>query len=87
MTLVIERPLATVTKAPEAITGLEYTGSAQELVTAGTAHGGTMVYALGNDKYSVSIPTGTDEGHIGSGTKHRETLIILIQSLKALMLL
>ena len=57
-------PFATVTKAPEGITGLEYTGSAQELVTAGTAQGGTMVYALGNEaaEYSVSIPTGTDEG-------------------------
>ena len=55
-------PFATVTKAPEGITGLEYTGLAQELVIAGTADGGTMVYALGNDKYSVSIPTDTDEG-------------------------
>ena len=35
-----------VTKAPEAKT-LTYNGSAQELVTAGTATGGTMQYALG----------------------------------------
>ena len=57
---------AVVTKAPEAKT-LTYTGSAQELVTAGTATGGTMQYALGNateatQPYTTSIPTGTDAG-------------------------
>ncbi len=57
---------ATVTKAPAA-KNLTYTGSAQELVTAGEATGGTMQYALGTDAttaptsgWSTYIPTGTD---------------------------
>lgn len=60
---------ATVTKAPEAKT-LTYTGSAQELVTAGTASGGTMQYAIGENSttapadnlYTTSIPSKTDAG-------------------------
>lgn len=53
-----------VTKVPEAKT-LTYTGSAQELVTAGTATGGEMQYALGTaseatQSYTTSIPTKTD---------------------------
>ena len=46
---------------------LTYTGSAQELVTAGTAEGGTMQYALGTateatQPYTTSIPTATNAG-------------------------
>ena len=48
---------------------LYYNGTAQELVTAGTASGGTVVYALktgssapGDDSYSPVIPTATEEG-------------------------
>ena len=59
---------AEVTKAPEAKT-LTYTGSAQELVTAGTAKNGTMQYALGENATTAptsgwheSIPTGTKAG-------------------------
>ena len=57
---------ATVTKAPTAKT-LTYTGSAQGLVTAGEATGGTMQYALGTateatEQYTTSIPTATDAG-------------------------
>ena len=57
---------STVTKAPEA-KNLTYTGSAQALVEAGTASGGTMQYALGTKDaatgtYSASIPTGTEAG-------------------------
>ena len=57
---------ATVTKAPEAKT-LTYNGQAQELVTAGTATGGEMQYALGDangatQPYTTSIPTETDAG-------------------------
>ena len=48
--------------------GLIYSGHPQELVTAGTAEGGTMVYALGedgehapaNEKFSEEIPKGTE---------------------------
>ncbi|MBR0315657.1 MAG: InlB B-repeat-containing protein, partial [Synergistaceae bacterium] len=58
---------ATVATTPTAKT-LTYNGQLQELITAGTTNGGTMVYALGdnattspeNDKYNVAIPTGTD---------------------------
>ena len=48
---------------------LTYNGQAQELVTAGSAEGGTMQYALGEngDKapqsgWSAAVPTGTDVG-------------------------
>ena len=55
-----------VTKVPTA-RELTYTGDEQELVTAGTATGGTMQYALGTateatQAYSTSIPTATDAG-------------------------
>ena len=57
---------ATVTKAPEAKT-LTYNGHEQELVTAGTATGGEMQYALGTateatQPYTTAIPTATDAG-------------------------
>ncbi|MDO4804105.1 MAG: copper resistance protein CopC [Lachnospiraceae bacterium] len=62
----VTKAAATVTKAPEAKT-LTYNGSAQELVTAGTATGGEMQYALGDangatQPYTTSIPTKTDAG-------------------------
>ena len=48
--------------APDAKT-LTYTGSAQALVTAGTAVGGTMQYSLERDgTYSTAIPTGVNAG-------------------------
>ncbi len=57
---------AAVTVVPQ-IRTLTYSGSAQELVTAGTAEGGTMQYAQGTNDTSVpaegwgnSIPKGTD---------------------------
>ena len=61
-----EKQPATVTKAPTA-KNPTYTGSAQELVTAGTAEGGTMQYALGTaaeatEQYTTSIPAKTDAG-------------------------
>ena len=54
------------TKAPTA-KSLTYTGSAQELVTSGTASGGTMQYALGTateatEQYTTSIPSKTNAG-------------------------
>ena len=62
----VQKETATVTKAPIAKT-LTYNGSAQELVNAGEATGGTMQYALGTKDaatgtYSASIPTATDTG-------------------------
>ena len=61
-----QKESATVTKAPEAKT-LTYTGSAQKLVNAGTASGGTMQYAIGTateatEAYTTSIPAKTDAG-------------------------
>lgn len=60
---------ATVSKVPVAKTGLTGNGSAQALITAGTASGGTMQYALGTSAtksptsgWSTKIPTGTDAG-------------------------
>ncbi|MCR4654664.1 MAG: Ig-like domain-containing protein [Lachnospiraceae bacterium] len=61
------RKVAKVSEYPRAVSGLTYTGSAQELVTAGTAEGGTMQYALGSNEttsptegWTASIPTGTE---------------------------
>ena len=45
---------------PTAKTDLVYNGSAQELITAGNAVGGTMEYSLDNKNYSTKVPTGTD---------------------------
>ena len=54
---------ATLTNMPAAVANLVYTGSAQELVTAGVADGGTMQYKLGTDgTWSSEIPTATNAG-------------------------
>lgn len=54
---------------PAAVNGLVYLGSAQALITAGTAVGGTMQYAVGESAaaapasgWSAGIPSGTDAG-------------------------
>ena len=62
----VAKEASVVTKAPKAKT-LTYNGQAQELVTAGTATGGEMQYALGNateatQPYTTSIPAKTDAG-------------------------
>ena len=64
--LTVKKAESSVTEEPKPKT-LIYSGSAQELVTAGTASGGTMNYALGTDDKTVpaegwesSVPTGTD---------------------------
>ncbi len=58
---------ASEVQEPPAANTLTYTGSAQELVTAGIAIGGVMKYAIGTDAttvptdgWSKSIPKGTD---------------------------
>ena len=62
---------ATLTAAPTAATGLEYSGEAQDLITtAGTATGGTLYYGLGTadaaptdaSAWSETVPTGTTVG-------------------------
>lgn len=57
----IAKATSSVTKAPTANT-LTYTGSAQALVTAGEASGGTMQYSLDNQTFAETIPTGTEAG-------------------------
>ncbi len=54
---------AVLTKAPAAVSGLVYKTSAQELVTAGAATGGKVVYRLGADgAFTEDIPTATNAG-------------------------
>lgn len=58
----VEKGQAAVTDVPQA-NSLTYNGSAQALVTAGTATGGTLVYSLEQDgEYTTAIPTGTNAG-------------------------
>ena len=72
-----EKPVkAVINKADPKITPpvgktMTYNGQAQELVTAGTTTGGTMVYALGKDaktvpeetaNWTTSVPKGTEVG-------------------------
>ncbi len=48
--------------APTAKTDLVYTGSAIELVVAGSATGGEMQYKLGEDEYDTTVPAATNAG-------------------------
>ena len=59
--------LLTITKADSNTTAptaneLNYSGSAQELVTAGTPTGGTLVYSTDGESYNEMIPTGINAG-------------------------
>ena len=50
--------------APTAKTGLAYTGSALDLINAGTVtKGGEMQYKLNSGAYGTTIPTATDAGN------------------------
>ena len=53
---------ATITSAPTA-KSLTYSASAQQLVNAGSATGGTLVYSLDNSNFSASVPTATNAGN------------------------
>ena len=58
----VKAAAATVTKAPTANT-LTYTGSAQDLINAGSANGGKLVYSLSEDgEFIETIPAGTNAG-------------------------
>lgn len=70
---------AAVTRAPAA-NQLTCNGQAQELVTAGTATGGTLQYSLRQEGgYTTAIPTGTDAGtytvwyKVAGDDSHRDT--------------
>ncbi|MBR5167326.1 MAG: BspA family leucine-rich repeat surface protein [Salinivirgaceae bacterium] len=54
---------ATLVKAPEAIANLVENSNAQNLITAGIAENGTLLYKLGADgKYSEDLPYAKDAG-------------------------
>ena len=57
----IAKAEVTVT-APTEKTGLEYNGSAQELIIAGSVVGGKMQYKVGESEWSENIPTATNAG-------------------------
>ncbi len=59
---VINKAESKVATAPTAVTGLAYTGAAQNLVNGGTAEGGEMQYSTDNANWSSDIPTGTNAG-------------------------
>ena len=59
-TLTVNKADAAVATLPAAVEGLAYTGSAQALISAGTATGGEMLYKLDNGEYSTALPTATD---------------------------
>ena len=48
--------------APKAIEGLVYNGQAQTLISAGSADGGTMFYALDGQRYSTELPATANAG-------------------------
>ena len=52
---------SSVSQKPTVVTGLTYNKQPQELVTAGTATGGTMMYALSQSgPFEETLPTATD---------------------------
>lgn len=83
ITIVVGVKVAPTVTAPTAKT-LTYNGQPQALITAGTAEGGTMQYALGNatkatEPYTTSIPTKTEAGtyyvwyKVVGDTNHNDT--------------
>ena len=61
-TFEIRKDIAKVTNAPTAKTDLVYDGAEKDLVTAGSATGGTMQYSLDNKIWNSNIPTAKDAG-------------------------
>ncbi|MBQ3602476.1 MAG: leucine-rich repeat protein [Clostridia bacterium] len=76
----------TIAKADSAITAaptpntLTYNGEAHNLISAGEAMYGTMVYSLDGTKYSETIPQGTDAGDytvyykVAGDSNHNDTV-------------
>lgn len=54
--------IAASATTPPAGKNLSYTGKPQELVAAGAASGGTMLYSLDGETYTTELPTATDPG-------------------------
>ena len=60
--LTVDRIASAVSSAPAAVANLSYTGSAQTLISAGTATGGTMYYKVGRSEYATTLPQATNAG-------------------------
>ena len=58
----IAKATPVLTTPPTAKTGLEYTGQAQELITAGNTKGGKLKYSLDGTTWSETLPKGTNAG-------------------------
>ena len=54
---------STYATEPAPNTGLEYDGSEQDLVTPGTAHGGTVKYSLDGTHWTETVPKGKNAGN------------------------
>lgn len=61
LNITISKADAKIAKVPTA-KSLVYTGSAQELVTAGVGTGGTLKYSTDGTNWSTTIPTKTNAG-------------------------
>ena len=61
-TLTVNQVAAAVATAPIAITDLVYNATAQTLIVAGVAEGGTMQYSLDGESYTSNLPTATSAG-------------------------
>lgn len=57
-TVTVNKAASAVTKAPAGKAGLAYTGSAQDLVNAGTADGGDLQYNVDGGAFANTVPTG-----------------------------
>ena len=61
--LTIAKADSKITEEPKAVENLVYDGQEQELITAGTAEGGKLVYSLSeNGPFSEEIPVGKEAG-------------------------
>ena len=63
--LTINKAASSVTSAPTGKSNLVYDGTAQALINAGTASGGTMQYSTDGTNYSTTIPTETNANTSG----------------------
>ena len=59
---VINKAETAVSQTPEIISGLTYTGDAQDLISAGQTEDGKFVYKVKDGGWSETIPSGLDAG-------------------------
>ena len=58
----ISKAAASLSLTPAAVEGLQYTGTAQTLISGGTATGGTLQYSLDGSNWSEELPTASAVG-------------------------